>query len=105
MMNEHAVYHLLVTICVTVSVMQLTAGMLKLAAQVAKSLQVWKIQQLSFQERSSHQCLIGQSGLVLQLEKSSFHLFFCSFCFLPHLFFPGQDLTLHLDEGQESQLR
>lgn len=50
---------------------------------------------------SSHQRLVGQPGLVLQLEESSLHLLFCPLRFLSHLFFSCQDLTLHLDGGRE----
>lgn len=53
--------------------------------------------------RRSHQCFVGQSSLILQLEKSSLHLFLCSFCFLSHLFFSSQDLTLHLNTGAQIQ--
>lgn len=69
--------------------------------------QVWFVAQnidtalFSCYGRCSHQGLIGQPCLILQLEKSSFHLFLGSLCLLPHLFFPCQNLALHLDEAKQ----
>lgn len=55
----------------------------------------------SYNGWSSHQGLVGQSRLILQLEEPPLHFLLRSLRFLPHLFLAGQNLTFHLDEGED----
>lgn len=54
-----------------------------------------------FKGWSSHQGLVGQSRLILQLKESPLHFLLRSLRFLSHLFLAGQDLTFHLEEGEQ----
>lgn len=55
---------------------------------------------ISYKGWSSHQGLVGQSRLILQLKEPPLHFLLRSLRFLSHLFLTGQNLTFHLDEGK-----